>query len=779
MFRISEILSQHTSDVRGVACLDDNTFASVSRDKTSILWTREGSSFKSDKCLISHNGYVNSVTFIKHQGKDYLVTGGSDKLIYVWDISDLTSPRYTLSKHKDNVCTLSRGTNGTFCSGSWDKTAVIWENFSVKYTLTGHQSAVWAVIELDDGSVLTGSADKSIVRWREGKKVQSYMGHEDCVRSLKALSRDSFVSAANDGSLMIWNLNGDCLAKLYGHESFVYSISLLSTGEIVSSAEDRTVRIWKDNDNVQTIILPATSLWCTDTMPNGDIICGTSDSKVYIFSKNENRLGDTSTIKHFNELNAAFTESKKTKSSLNTENLPGPERLLTPGLKDQQVLMIKEGSDVIAYQWDLVGNEWIKVGTVTDAVGQERKQLFEGKEYDYVFSVDLEDGKPVKKLPYNVSENPYTAAQRFIEKSDISPTYLDEIANFIIKNSEGVSLGSNNENVDPFTGKNRYIPSEVYPKEDPVATKVKFSGIKGYVLMNTGNPSAIFSKILELNSKLKDESPSLALSDSEIKSVEKISSILSNPSVNFGKMSFSLKEIIKGASTWPLDYRFPFLDLLRLITSKDIGSHIFENEILNGGSLNSFIESTSQLGSISNETSAMTPMYQVRATMVMRMLTNLLTHSYGQIELVASSERIFEQCNQIQSKSPNKNLSLAISSFYINFSAFIYSYKSSPKALHSSLSAERIDSISLLLFESVSGWIGSIFSSKMKTSSASYDQTEIEILNRLVTVIGQFVLIDKRRYTEFLNSNNVISLIKGFSQNTDLNELSSVLALLD
>ena len=38
-----------------------------------------------------------------------------------------------------------------------------------------------------------------------------------------------------------------------------------------------------------------------------------------------------------------------------------------------------------------------------DAVGQGRKQLYKGKEYDYVFDVDIQDGVPPLKLPYNVS----------------------------------------------------------------------------------------------------------------------------------------------------------------------------------------------------------------------------------------------------------------------------------------------------------------------------------------------------------------------------------------
>lgn len=54
-------------------------------------------------------------------------------------------------------------------------------------------------------------------------------------------------------------------------------------------------------------------------------------------------------------------------------------------------------------QWDSASNSWQKIGDVVDAVGSGRKQLYEGKEYDYVFDVDIQDGVPPLKLPFNAS----------------------------------------------------------------------------------------------------------------------------------------------------------------------------------------------------------------------------------------------------------------------------------------------------------------------------------------------------------------------------------------
>lgn len=122
-------------------------------------------------------------------------------------------------------------------------------------------------------------------------------------------------------------------------------------------------------------------------------------------------------------------------------------------------------------QWDSASSRWKKIGDVVDAVGSGRKQLFNGREYDYVFDVDIQDGVPPLKLPYNVTgaarcqlehwisdveeraENPYSAAQTFLQNNELPLTYIDEVVRFIEKNTAGVNIGTGgNEYIDPYTG---------------------------------------------------------------------------------------------------------------------------------------------------------------------------------------------------------------------------------------------------------------------------------------------------------------------------------------
>ena len=60
-------------------------------------------------------------------------------------------------------------------------------------------------------------------------------------------------------------------------------------------------------------------------------------------------------------------------------------------------------------KWTLIGdvvgnNDNVKTG----------KAVLNGKEYDYVFNIDIGDGIPALKLPYNNDQDPYHVAQVII-----------------------------------------------------------------------------------------------------------------------------------------------------------------------------------------------------------------------------------------------------------------------------------------------------------------------------------------------------------------------------
>ena len=64
--------------------------------------------------------------------------------------------------------------------------------------------------------------------------------------------------------------------------------------------------------------------------------------------------------------------------------------------------MVNMGATVEAHQWSAQSQSWQKIGEVVGS--NKTKATFEGKEYDYVFDIDVGAGPNGNlKLPYNVS----------------------------------------------------------------------------------------------------------------------------------------------------------------------------------------------------------------------------------------------------------------------------------------------------------------------------------------------------------------------------------------
>lgn len=128
-------------------------------------------------------------------------------------------------------------------------------------------------------------------------------GHKDCVRALLSLPNDSIISASNDATIKIWNEDGECVKELCGHTNYIYSMAFnyqVGDNVFVTGGEDSTIRMWSmDGELGDAITLPAQSVWAVACLKNGDILTGTSDGIVRIFTKDPNRLANTESMAAF------------------------------------------------------------------------------------------------------------------------------------------------------------------------------------------------------------------------------------------------------------------------------------------------------------------------------------------------------------------------------------------------------------------------------------------------------------------------------------------------
>ncbi|KOM28792.1 hypothetical protein LR48_Vigan585s000900 [Vigna angularis] len=109
-------------------------------------------------------------------------------------------------------------------------------------------------------------------------------------------------------------------------------------------------------------------------------------------------------LKEYLHLLDLFNFARKRVGGLKLEELPGLEALKIPGSTDGQTKIVREGDNGVAYGWNKREQKWDEIGEVVDGPEESNRQLFDGIQYDYVFDVDIGDGMPIRKLPYNRSE---------------------------------------------------------------------------------------------------------------------------------------------------------------------------------------------------------------------------------------------------------------------------------------------------------------------------------------------------------------------------------------
>ncbi|WWC89009.1 uncharacterized protein L201_003926 [Kwoniella dendrophila CBS 6074] len=625
-YQLAFTLHGHAADVRNLCSPspDIPLLLSASRDGSAIVWGPSNKSKEWDVKLRvegPEKRFVSCVGMTRWNGQAFLLLGSQSGILasYILPSPDaappsenapLEEPYHTLVEHRQNLCCLDTSKGGLIATGSWDKTIIVWKDFEKAITIEGHEQAVWSVKFVGEDRLLTASADKKIILHSldvasgRSTPLQTYTGHSEPVRGL-SLKPDGqgFWSCANDGNINIYSFDKpNPIRTLSGHTSFVYSVSAFPDGSgAISTGEDGTLRVWSDTELVQTIPHTSNSLWSSAIVPSGlaspYIASSSSDSNVRFFTKEERLIATAEERAEWDKEVSGRQLDKSQIGDVKQSDLPGFEALGREGKKDGQVLMIKNNGVVEAYQWSQPTSTWQQIGQVVDAIGQGRKQLYEGQEYDYVFDVDVAEGMPPLKLPYNVSENPWIAAQKFLNKNELPSTYCEQVVEFIQKNTNGVTLGQGNgggnDFVDPFTGGSRYTgatSSNAGPSygggdpftgsgaysSSPVPSQLKRSNgilpVKTFLSFKQMNVNAAKGKIAQLNDEIKASNSELAISDDEEKTLNEIYAFLSSPTVSLpspdtkdAKERYDPNVILGLLNKWPEDKRFPLIDLARCL----------------------------------------------------------------------------------------------------------------------------------------------------------------------------------------------------------------------
>ncbi|XP_075066161.1 phospholipase A-2-activating protein isoform X1 [Mixophyes fleayi] len=707
-YRLRCSLPGHELDVRGVArcpLSPGEGFVSVSRDRSARLWVPDSPNrgFIELNRMKAHSNFVSSVCYMPPSDtypRGLIATGGNDHNICVFSL-DNANPLYVLKGHKNSVCSLSAGKFGTLLSGSWDTTGKVWLNEKCMMTLQGHTAAVWAVKILpEQGLMLTGSADKSIKLWKAGRCEKTFLGHEDCVRGLATLNEGEFLSCSNDASIRRWLITGECLQIYYGHTNYIYSICVFpNSQDFVTTAEDRSLRVWRKGECAQTIRLPAQSVWCCCILDNGDIVVGASDGIIRVFTESHEHMASAEEIQAFEDELSQATIDPKTGDlgDINVEELPGKEHLSEPGTKEGQTRLVNDNGKVEAYQWSVGEGRWIKIGDVVGSSGATQqtsgKVLFEGKEYDYVFTIDVNESGPSFKLPYNVTEDPWLVAHNFLQKNDLNPMFLDQVAKFIIDNTAGQTItatesgladpftgggryipGSSStsaSSADPFTGGSRYVPGSVSHSVSTAGAADPFTGRNAYrsaaaqiqntyfpkrdpVTFDQANPALIMGKLKELNETAPEEHK---MPEEDLMRLDKLLSVVVNPS---GETATAQQvDTLWRAAKWPEEIVFPALDVLRIAVKNPTVNEMFCNEKEGSQFSNYLFQIMRPSGKQANQ------------LLVLRTLCNCFSCESGARLMMSQRDTLITKAIELKAVT-NKNVHTALATLLLNYATCLH-----------------------------------------------------------------------------------------------------------
>ncbi|KAK4144945.1 PUL domain-containing protein [Dichotomopilus funicola] len=721
-FKLSAQLKGHEADVRAVSFPAAGTVLSTSRDQTVRLWRKTAESPPTfDETITSQgHGYINSVTSIRSSTEwpDGLVVSAGQEAIIEAKRPTLTTTDNAdrlLVGHGHNVCTLDVSPRGSYLvSGGWDGKALVWETgkwqISAQLAHHGEVKSVWAVLAYDEHTVITGSADNNIrifdLRQVDGNGEvgpRRTLSTSSVVRALCKLptgikghpSGAEFASAGNDGIIQLWKLNGSQVGALQGHDSFIYSLGCLPTGEIVSSGEDRTVRIWRGSECIQTITHPAISVWAVAVcQENGDIVSGASDNVVRVFTRNADRTAPAEVLSQFEEsVRASAIPQQQLGPSINKEQLNPKSWLVgNAGKKDGQVVTVLEDDGTIgAYQWSSGEQRWVHVGTVVDSTGSSgRKKEYNGKEYDYVFDVDIEEGKPPLKLPYNLSENPYDAATKFLGTNELPISYIDQVAKFIVTNTQGATIGQSAEapSADPYGTESRYQPGQAEPAK-------KYLPHKEYLVLSQAKWEPVAKKLRSLNEKhVAAGNKHIALNPDGLNTLDTaLKATMGTPVQKTAPAALSdaQRSVSTIVTQWPYGDRLAALDALRCFvawpgsaSSNDARDGSVVEVALRGAlDIQDPVAGDTSLADLINSVDA-TQLNVNNVMMALRVVTNLFTTPEGRFLVASNADSLvalLARVAGVEGGEPigpaNNNIQIALTSAAFNFACLAFNEKDS------------------------------------------------------------------------------------------------------
>lgn len=631
-----EVLA-HSNDVRAVSVMD-NAIVSGSRDMTAKLWAEIRGSYESCASLKGHNNYISSVCVLVSSSQfplGLILTGGHDHKIFGF-LPYTQEPLLTLEGHSGPVCCLSPSLkNDVVLSSSWDCTAKLWDVHGQHclFTIYGHVQTIWSVINIPADYIVTGSADKTIKVFNSDLvNIHTLTGHSDCVRGLSYLHETLVISCSNDGSLRTWNVkDGNCLSVLQVHSNYIYSVKAVFEKDlIVAGCEDKTLCIIYKGKQ-QNIVLPAQSIWSVDILPNLDIVTGSSDGYIRIFTNSISRQASAKELEAFEK---QISGQKSWTEPVNDVNKFVPvEQVRDEGEFDGELKFVTVLDRIKCFKWCQSNRQWLPIENATSPKQDMNAPsgFFEGKVYDFLFDVFVEgDISSPFKLPYNIGQDTSTVAQSFIHKHHLSPEFTKLVKNFLDNSSEKPV-----ENMETQELKDKML--EMFSIPDTFIFFKKFE------------EETVLERLDEYWKQQKQ---------SKTTSLQFMKGLITLPNDKLDPMLIEngVHQLVTCINIWPECMVYPVLDVTRIALIKPkVNKYIFQE----GQALALFDSFKQFMGENSSHNNRM---------LVCRILCNMFSSVEGINFVFAHKEFIFSQLPMSKFAEKHKAFEIALASLLLNLS---------------------------------------------------------------------------------------------------------------
>jgi WD40 repeat protein len=251
---LTQSFQAHTGAISRMKVLPNGLVATVSNDKTAILWN-----------LLNNGSWIMFRKYTRHTDKviglEYIdtftmATGSNDNTIQIWSIKKIQQIKLIYTGY--NVFALKSLRNGSYLASAFQGGLLYIYDINTGGLITsliGHSGNV-NELELINDDLLASAGDDNTVRiWDLKTYTNKFIltGHTDKVFGLKLVSSNLLASVSKDTTIKLWNITSEALIRtVTGHTSEIrYYVDMFNDGQtLVSGSYDLSIKLWNVNSGL-------------------------------------------------------------------------------------------------------------------------------------------------------------------------------------------------------------------------------------------------------------------------------------------------------------------------------------------------------------------------------------------------------------------------------------------------------------------------------------------------------------------------------------------------